>query len=67
MIFKSLFAQDGLVNNVITAIGFSRIDWFQNAWAARWVITVSYTHLDVYKRQVKAQADRASVHFCQKV
>ena len=41
MIFKSLFAQDGLVNNVITAIGFSRIDWFQNAWAARWVIILA--------------------------
>lgn len=28
MIFKSLFAQDGLVNNVIAAIGLTPVNWF---------------------------------------
>ena len=41
MIFKSLFAQDGLVNHIIMALGFARVDWFQNAWAARFVILVA--------------------------
>ena len=41
MIFKSLFVQDGLVNNVIAALGFARVDWFQNAWAARFVIIIA--------------------------
>lgn len=41
MIFKSLFAQDGLVNNIITPLGFDRVDWFQNAWAARFVIIIA--------------------------
>lgn len=41
MIFKSLFAQDGLVNNIITTLGFDRVDWFQNAWAARFVIIIA--------------------------
>ena len=41
MIFKSLFAQDGLVNNIITTLGFVRVDWFQNAWAARFVIIIA--------------------------
>ena len=29
MIFKSLFAQDGLVNHVISAIGLPTVDWFR--------------------------------------
>lgn len=41
MIFKSLFATDGLVNNVISAIGLTPVDWFQNAWAARFVIIIA--------------------------
>lgn len=41
MIFKSLFATDGLVNNVISAIGLTSVDWFQNAWAARFVIIIA--------------------------
>lgn len=41
MIFKSLFAQDGLVNHVISAIGLPTVDWFQNAWAARFVIIIA--------------------------
>ncbi len=41
MIFKSLFATDGLVNNVISAIGLTPVDWFQSAWAARFVIIIA--------------------------
>lgn len=41
MIFKSLFAPDGLVNRVLTTIGLSSVDWFQNAWAARFVIIIA--------------------------
>lgn len=41
MIFKSLFATDGLVNNVISAVGLTPIDWFQNAWPARFVIIIA--------------------------
>jgi len=41
MIFKSLFAQDGLVNHVISTIGLPTVDWFQNAWAARFVIIIA--------------------------
>ena len=36
MIFKSLFANDGLVNRVLSTVGVPTVDWFQNAWAARW-------------------------------
>ena len=41
MIFKSLFANDGLVNRVLSAVGIPTVDWFQNAWAARWVIVIA--------------------------
>ena len=41
MIFKSLFAADGLVNHVIAAIGLTPVDWFQSSWAARWVIIIA--------------------------
>lgn len=41
MIFKSLFATDGLVNNVISAIGLTPVAWFQNSWAARFVIIIA--------------------------
>lgn len=41
MIFKSLFANDGLVNRVLSTIGIPTVDWFQNAWAARWVIVIA--------------------------
>ena len=34
MIFKSLFANDGLVNRVLSTVGIPTVDWFQNAWAA---------------------------------
>ena len=41
MIFKSLFANDGLVNRVLSTVGITTVDWFQNAWAARWVIVIA--------------------------
>ena len=41
MIFKSLFANDGLVNLVLSTVGIPTVDWFQNAWAARWVIVIA--------------------------
>lgn len=41
MIFKSLFASDGLVNRVLSTVGIPTVDWFQNAWAARWVIVIA--------------------------
>lgn len=41
MIFKSLFANDGLVNRVLSTVGVPTVDWFQNAWAARWVIVIA--------------------------
>ena len=41
MIFKSLFAGDGFVNVLLTHIGMQPVDWFQNAWAARFVIIIA--------------------------
>ena len=41
MIFKSLFANDGLVNRVLSTVGIPTVDWFQNAGAARWVIVIA--------------------------
>ena len=41
MIFKSLFAPDGFVNMVLTKMGIGTVDWFQNAWAARFVIIIA--------------------------
>jgi lactose/L-arabinose transport system permease protein len=41
MIFKSLFANDGLVNRVLSTVGIPTVDWFQNAWAARWGIVIA--------------------------
>lgn len=41
MIFKSLFADNGLVNRVIAFVGLTPVSWFQNAWAARFVIVIA--------------------------
>lgn len=41
MIFKSLFAPDGFVNMVLTKMGIGAVNWFQNAWAARFVIIIA--------------------------
>lgn len=35
MIFKSLFAPDGVVNRVLMAIGLSSVDWFQSTHGRR--------------------------------
>lgn len=36
-----MFANDGLVNRVLSTVGIPTVDWFQNAWAARWVIVIA--------------------------
>ena len=41
MIFKSLFAADGIVNRVLTTVGLSSVNWFQSTWPARWVIVIA--------------------------
>ena len=41
MIFKSLFASNGLVNTMLGWIGVEGPDWFNNAWSARIVIVVA--------------------------
>ncbi|MFV0380028.1 MAG: carbohydrate ABC transporter permease [Anaerorhabdus sp.] len=41
MIFKSLFANDGFVNSMLEMFNVAPIEWFQNAWAARFVIIVA--------------------------
>ncbi len=41
MIFKSLFASNGLVNTMLGWVGIKGIDWFNNAWSARIVIVVA--------------------------
>ncbi len=41
MIFKSLFANEGFINAMIVSFGGTSIDWFQNAWAARFVIIIA--------------------------
>lgn len=41
MIFKSLFADKGLVNVMLEGIGLTPISWFQQAWPARFVIIIA--------------------------
>jgi hypothetical protein len=41
MIFRSMFANDGFINNVLVNFGFNRIGWFQNDWMARAVIIIA--------------------------
>lgn len=41
MIFKSLFAQDGVVNILLQNIGMQPVAWFQDAWASRFVIVIA--------------------------
>ncbi|MDD3279811.1 MAG: sugar ABC transporter permease [Lachnospiraceae bacterium] len=41
MIFRSMFANDGFINTVLRNLGMSPVGWFQNAWAARFVIIIA--------------------------
>ncbi len=41
MIFKSLFASNGLINTMLGWVGVKGIDWFNNAWSARTVIIIA--------------------------
>ena len=41
MIFRSLFANDGLVNTLLRNIGAQPVMWFANAWTARIVILIA--------------------------
>lgn len=41
MIFRSLFANDGLVNTLLRNIGTQPVMWFANAWTARIVIIIA--------------------------
>ncbi len=41
MIFRSMFANDGFINAVLTNIGLPKILWFTNAWSARFVIIMA--------------------------
>ena len=41
MIFKSIFAEDGLVNVLISKVGLEPINWFSHSWAARAVIIIA--------------------------
>ena len=41
MIFRSMFANDGLVNTLLRNIGAQPVMWFANAWTARIVIIIA--------------------------
>lgn len=41
MIFRSLFANDGFINNILVNFGFNRIGWFQTDNMARFVIIIA--------------------------
>ncbi len=41
MIFRSMFANDGLVNTLLRGIGLEPVMWFANAWTARAVIIIA--------------------------
>lgn len=41
MIFRSLFAPNGLINTIITWFGGNPVGWFTNEWAARFVIVIA--------------------------
>lgn len=41
MIFRSLFANDGLINTILRGIGMDPVMWFSNAWTARIVIIIA--------------------------
>lgn len=41
MIFRSIFANDGLINSILRNLGMDPVMWFSNAWTARIVIIVA--------------------------
>lgn len=41
MIFRSIFANDGLINSILRNFGMDPVMWFSNAWTARIVIIVA--------------------------
>lgn len=41
MIFRSMFANDGLVNTLLRGIGMEPVMWLANAWTARAVIIIA--------------------------
>ena len=41
MIFRSMFANDGLINTILRGFGVNPILWFSNAWTARIVIIIA--------------------------
>lgn len=41
MIFRSLFATEGLVNNILQFVGLTPVEWMDTAWGARVVIIVA--------------------------
>lgn len=41
MIFRSLFANDGLINTILRGLGMDPVMWFGNAWTARVVIIIA--------------------------
>lgn len=41
MIFRSLFANDGLINTFLRNLGMNPVMWFANAWTARFVIILA--------------------------
>lgn len=41
IIFKSLFANNGLINNILRNIGLPSVGWFSSAWPARIIIVIA--------------------------
>lgn len=41
MIFRSIFANDGLINSILRNLGMDPIMWFSDAWTARIVIIIA--------------------------
>lgn len=41
MIFRAIFANDGLINTILKGIGMSPVLWLSNAWSARAVIIIA--------------------------
>ena len=57
--WSAIFGPGGAVGWLVSALGGTAHNYFQEPFA-RWVMTVSYTHLDVYKRQVLRRSSSLS-------